>query len=30
MLGIHMDELIKETIEALIPVQESIGLKKIS
>ena len=30
MLGINIDELIKETIEALIPVQESIGLKKIS
>lgn len=30
MLGIPMDELIKETIQALIPVQESIGLQKIS
>lgn len=30
MLGINIDELIKETIEALIPIQESIGLNKIS
>ena len=30
MLGVPIDDLIKETIEALIPVQESIGLKKIS
>ncbi|EKV56153.1 HD domain-containing protein [Brachyspira hampsonii] len=30
MLGINIDELIKETIEALIPVQENIGLNKIS
>ena len=30
MLGVSIDELIKETIEALIPIQESIGLKKIS
>ena len=30
MLGVPIDELIKETIQALIPIQESIGLKKIS
>ena len=29
-LGISLDELIKETIDALIPVQEKIGLQKIS
>lgn len=28
-LGISLDELIKETIDALIPVQEEIGLQKI-
>lgn len=30
MLGVQLDELIKEIIKALIPIQESIGLKKIS
>lgn len=29
-LGISLDELIQETINALIPVQEEIGLEKIS
>lgn len=29
-LGISLDELIKETINALIPIQEEIGLEKIS
>lgn len=29
-LGISLDELIEETINALIPVQEEIGLEKIS
>mgnify|MGYP004618544355 FL=1 len=29
-LGISLDELIKETIDALIPAQEKIGLQKIS
>lgn len=29
-LGISLDELIQETINALIPVQEKIGLEKIS
>ena len=29
-LGMSLDELIKETITALIPVQEEIGLQKIS
>ena len=29
-LGIYLDELIQETINALIPVQEEIGLEKIS
>ena len=30
MLGVPIDDLIKETIDELIPIQESIGLKKIS
>ena len=30
MLGVPIEDLIKETIEALIPIQESIGLQKIS
>ena len=29
MLGISIDDLINDTIKALIPIQESIGLKKI-
>ena len=29
-LNISLDELIKETIDALKPIQESIGLQKIS